>query len=90
MKKVKALPEVAAMMTVSGFNGTNSALSIISLKDWNERDRERAAIAADVSKIAKEIVAMDINAISFPEISTGENGLPFSLVDLRQRMITIS
>ncbi|MCQ1857063.1 efflux RND transporter permease subunit [Haemophilus sputorum] len=78
--KVKALPEVAAMMTVSGFSGTNSALSIISLKDWSERDRERAAISADVSKIAKEIVAMDINAISFPEISTGENGLPFSLV----------
>ncbi len=23
---------------------------------------------------------MDVNAIAFPEISTGENGLPFSLV----------
>nr|WP_314741502.1 efflux RND transporter permease subunit [uncultured Haemophilus sp.] len=79
-KKVSEIPEVAAMMTISGFNGTNSALSIISLKDWSERKRERAAIAADVAAIAKDIVPMDINAIAFPEISTGESGLPFSLV----------
>ncbi|WP_018650998.1 efflux RND transporter permease subunit [Actinobacillus capsulatus] len=79
-KKVKELPEVQAMMTVSGFNGNNTALSIISLKDWNDRARERAAISNDVAAIGKEVVGMDINAISFPEISTGENGLPFSLV----------
>ena len=79
-EEVGKIPEVAAMMTISGFNGTNSALSIISLKDWSERTRERAAISADVAAIAEEIVPMDINAISFPEISTGESGLPFSLV----------
>ena len=42
--------------------------------------RERAAISADVAAIAKQVVPMDINAIAFPEISTGESGLPFSLV----------
>lgn len=78
--EVSKIPEVSSMMTISGFNGANSALSIISLKDWNDRERERAPIAADVSKIAKSVVGMDINAISFPEISTGENDLPFSLV----------
>ncbi len=79
-KKVKEIPEVQSMMTVSGFNGTNSALSIIPLVDWNDRNRERTAIAADVAALAKKVVEMDINAIAFPEISTGENGLPFSLV----------
>ncbi|VEB26222.1 acriflavine resistance protein [Actinobacillus lignieresii] len=79
-EEVGKIPEVASMMTVSGFNGANSALSIISLKDWSERERERKPISADVSAIAKNVVGMDINAISFPEISTGENGLPFSLV----------
>lgn len=79
-KKVSEIPEVQAMMTISGFDGNNSALSIISLKDWSQRTRERAAISNDVSGIAKGIVGMDINAIAFPEISTGENGLPFSLV----------
>ncbi|MDE8035008.1 efflux RND transporter permease subunit [Actinobacillus equuli subsp. equuli] len=79
-EEVGKIPEVSSMMTVSGFNGANSALSIISLKDWNDRERERAPIAADVSAIAKNVVGMDINAIAFPEISTGENGLPFSLV----------
>ncbi len=78
--EVSKLPEVSSLMTVSGFNGTNSALSIIALKDWNDRTRERAAISNDVAAIGKKVVGMDVNAISFPEISTGENGLPFSLV----------
>ena len=79
-KEVAEIPEVSAMMTISGFNGSNSALSIISLKDWSERTRERAEISKDVAAIAKNVVPMDINAIAFPEISTGESGLPFSLV----------
>ncbi|MCK3655879.1 transporter [Pasteurellaceae bacterium Macca] len=79
-ERVRKIPEVASMMTISGFNGTNSGLSIISLKDWNDRTRERAAISADVAAIGKDVVAMDVNAIAFPEISTGESGLPFSLV----------
>ncbi|MDD0824953.1 efflux RND transporter permease subunit [Mannheimia sp. AT1] len=78
--KVSELPEVSSMMTVSGFNGGNSALSIISLKDWNDRSRERAEISNDIAAIGKQVVAMDVNAIAFPEISTGESGLPFSLV----------
>lgn len=79
-EEVRKIPEVESMMTIAGFSGTNSALSIISLKDWNERTRERAAISDEVGKIAKQVVAMDLNAIAFPEISTGESGLPFSLV----------
>lgn len=79
-ESVRKIPEVDAMMTIAGFNGSNSALSIISLKDWNERSRERAAISNDVAAAGKNVVGMDINAIAFPEISTGENGLPFSLV----------
>lgn len=78
--EVAKLPEVSSLMTISGFSGANSALSIISLKDWNERSRERAAISNDIAAIGKKVVGMDINAIAFPEISTGENGLPFSLV----------
>ncbi|HDL1226757.1 TPA: efflux RND transporter permease subunit [Mannheimia haemolytica] len=79
-QEVTKLPEVSSLMTVSGFNGANSALSIIALKDWNDRSRERAAISNDVAAIGKKVVGMDVNAIAFPEISTGENDLPFSLV----------
>ncbi|VEI45808.1 acriflavine resistance protein [Actinobacillus equuli] len=56
------------MMTVSGFNGANSALSIISLKDWNDRERERAPIAADVSAIAKMLlvwILMRLHSLKF-------------------------
>lgn len=79
-EEVSNVSEVSSVMTISGFNGSNSALSIIALKDWNDRTRERAEISNEIAALGKKVVAMDVNAISFPEISTGENGLPFSLV----------
>lgn len=78
--EVSKIPEVSTVMNIAGFAGSNSGFSIIALKDWSERNRERAAISNDVAAIGKKVVAMDVNAISFPEISTGESGLPFSLV----------
>lgn len=79
-EEVQKIPEVSTAMNIAGFAGANSGFSIIALKDWSERRRERAEIANDVAAIGKSIVAMDVNAIAFPEISTGESGLPFSLV----------
>ncbi|OOH91348.1 transporter [Pasteurellaceae bacterium 15-036681] len=77
---VNAIPEVAASMTIAGFNGGNSALSIISLKDWSERTRSQAQVKDQIAGVGSQIVGMNVNAITFPEISTGENGLPFSVV----------
>lgn len=79
-EKVSNIPEVSSVMTISGIGGGSGALSIIALKDWNERTRGRAEISNEIAALGKKVVAMDVNAIAFPEISTGENGLPFSLV----------
>ncbi|WP_373817918.1 efflux RND transporter permease subunit [Glaesserella sp.] len=79
-EKVRQIPEVSAVMNVAGFNGYNSAFTVISLKDWNDRDRSQVQISQDVAALGKDVVAMNVNAISFPEISTGESGLPFSVV----------
>lgn len=78
--KVIQLPEVHGMMSIAGFSGTNSSLSIISLKDWSERSKSQFEVKDIVAGMAKEVVGMDINAVAFPEIQTGESGLPFSLV----------
>ncbi|VTU06572.1 acriflavine resistance protein [Actinobacillus indolicus] len=78
--KVIQLPEVHGMMSIAGFSGTNSSLSIISLKDWAERSKSQFEVKDIVAGMAKEVVGMDINAVAFPEIQTGESGLPFSLV----------
>ena len=78
--KVVQLPEVHGMMSIAGFSGTNSSLSIISLKDWAERSKSQFEVKDIVAGMAKEVVGMDINAVAFPEIQTGESGLPFSLV----------
>ncbi|MDH2997249.1 transporter [Pasteurellaceae bacterium LFhippo2] len=78
--KVSQIPEVAAAMTIAGFNGGNSGLSIISLKDWSERTRSQAQIKDEIAGMASKVVGMNVNAITFPEISTGESGLPFSVV----------
>ncbi|QIW16134.1 transporter [Pasteurellaceae bacterium RH1A] len=79
-KKVLELPEVHGMMSIAGFSGSNSALSIISLKDWSERSKSQAEVKNVVAGLAKDVVAMDVNAVAFPEIQTGESGLPFSVV----------
>ena len=78
--KVVQLPEVHGMMSIAGFSGTNSSLSIISLKDWAERSKSQFEVKDIVAGMAEEVVGMDINAVAFPEIQTGESGLPFSLV----------
>lgn len=79
-EQVSNIPEVSSVMTISGIGGGSGALSIIALKDWSERTRGRAEISNEIAALGKKVVAMDVNAIAFPEISTGENGLPFSLV----------
>ncbi|QBQ64571.1 efflux RND transporter permease subunit [Actinobacillus indolicus] len=79
-EKVVKLPEVHGAMSIAGFNGGNSSLSIISLKDWSERSKSQFEVKDIVAGMAEQVVGMDINAVAFPEIQTGESGLPFSLV----------
>ncbi|MDP8034524.1 efflux RND transporter permease subunit [Pasteurella atlantica] len=79
--KVKAIPEIDSMMSIAGFSGAgNSSLAIIMLKDWAERSRSMFEVKNDIAKLGKVVPEMNVNAITFPEISTGESGLPFSLV----------
>ncbi|MDG6882702.1 Efflux pump membrane transporter BepE [Phocoenobacter uteri] len=79
-KEVTEMPEVNRIMNISGFSGANSALSLIMLKDWNERSRGIMEMKGTIGQIGKKIPEMNVTAITFPEISTGESGLPFSLV----------
>ncbi|WDI29710.1 efflux RND transporter permease subunit [Glaesserella parasuis] len=79
-EKVVKLPEVHGAISIAGFNGGNSSLSIISLKDWSERSKSQFEVKDIVAGMAEQVVGMDINAVAFPEIQTGESGLPFSLV----------
>ena len=88
-KEVAEIPEVSAMMTISGFNGSNGALSIISLKDWSERTRERAEISKDVAAIAKMLfqwTSMLSPSLKFPQVKVVYR----SHWSLRQRIITPS
>ncbi|MDP8169995.1 efflux RND transporter permease subunit [Pasteurella skyensis] len=79
--KVKNIDEIKSMMSIAGFSGAgNSSLSLVMLKDWKDRQRGMIAVKNDIAKIGKTVPEMNVNAINFPEISTGESGLPFSLV----------
>lgn len=53
-EEVSKVSEVSSVMTISGFNGGNSALSIIALKDWNDRTRERAEISNEIAALGKK------------------------------------
>lgn len=79
-QKTQELPEVSATQIMPGFPAANGAFSLIPLVDWRERTRSQAEVMAEVSQLANQVPEMSVITFAFPEISTGEGGLPFSFV----------
>lgn len=77
---IKATPEVEYSQVVSGEPSSNQAIAIMTLKDWNERDRSQAQIMADLNAKAKNIPEMSVTGFAFPEVNTGEQGPPIGFV----------
>ena len=65
---------------VSGEPSSNQAIAIMTLKDWNERDRSQAQIMEDLNAKAKSIPEMSVTGFAFPEVNTGEQGPPIGFV----------
>lgn len=80
MDQVKEIPEVHFSQMIAGIPSSSGAFLIISLKDWADRQRSQAQVLAQVNNLAKSTAEASISAFAFPEISTGESGLPFSFV----------
>lgn len=79
-KKVQAIPEVDLMMNISGFMGPNTSLAMVVLKDWSERTKGMLEIKNEIAALGQQVPEISVNAVTFPEIPTGESGLPFSFV----------
>lgn len=77
---LKETPEVDFSMVISGVPASNQSLSIVTLKDWNERKRNQANVIAELNQKASEISEISLSAISLPEINTGESGAPIGFV----------
>ncbi|MDO4697370.1 MAG: efflux RND transporter permease subunit [Pasteurellaceae bacterium] len=78
--ETQKIPEVSATQIMPGFPSANGAFALIPLVDWSERTRSQAEVMAEVSKVGSQVPEMSVMAFAFPEISTGEGGLPFSFV----------
>ncbi|OOS00290.1 transporter [Haemophilus paracuniculus] len=79
-KEINKLPEVKATQIMPGIPSANGAFMLVPLVDWNERSRSQKEMMAEVNKIGAGVTEASIMGFAFPEISTGESGLPFSFV----------
>ena len=80
MKNLMEMPEVSFGMSIAGAPSSNTSLNIVTLKDWKERSRKQAAIMNELNTKAKSIPEVSVSAFNFPEIDTGEQGPPVSIV----------
>ena len=80
MKNVMETPEVSFGMSIAGAPNSNGSLNIITLKDWKERSRKQSAVMNEINAKAKSIPEVSVSAFNFPEIDTGEQGPPVSIV----------
>ena len=72
--------EVQFAMTISGVPSTNQSLNVVTLKDWKDRSRSQAQVLAELNTKAKGIPEVSVSGFAFPEIETGEQGLPIGFV----------
>ena len=80
MKNLMEMPEVSFGMSIAGAPSSNASLNIVTLKAWKERSRKQAAIMNELNAKAKSIPEVSVSAFNFPEIDTGEQGPPVSIV----------
>ncbi|OZN24510.1 transporter [Actinobacillus seminis] len=79
-KILEATDEVQFSLVISGIPNTNQSLNIITLKDWNDRQRTQSQVMAELNQKAKMIPEVAISGFAFPEIETGEQGTPIGFI----------
>ena len=72
--------EVQFAMSISGVPSTNQSLNVVTLKDWKDRSRSQAKVLEELNNKAKAIPEVSVSGFAFPEIETGEQGLPIGFV----------
>lgn len=76
---IKTIPERSFYQVIAGFP-SNGAISFVTLKDWAERSRSQKEIMDDVNQKLQGVPEINFNVFALPEINTGEQGLPVSIV----------
>ncbi|OOF80883.1 efflux RND transporter permease subunit [Rodentibacter caecimuris] len=80
MKTVMDTEEVSFGMSIAGAPSSNQSLNIVTLKDWKARSRKQSEVMNELNVKAKGLPEVSISAFNFPEIDTGEQGPPVSIV----------
>ncbi|QGM81092.1 efflux RND transporter permease subunit [Otariodibacter oris] len=74
------IPEVSATQIMPGFPSANGAFLLFPLVTSSERDLSQAEVLNKIKAMADRVPEASIMTFQPAEISTGENGLPFSFV----------
>ncbi|HEY9035511.1 MAG TPA: efflux RND transporter permease subunit [Pseudomonadales bacterium] len=71
-----SLPEHGKSFIMSGYNGPNTFLSLVILKDWSERIRSQKQVQQDLQAKLGGVAGLRITSFNLPGIPGATSGLP--------------
>ncbi|TNF32828.1 MAG: multidrug efflux protein, partial [Gammaproteobacteria bacterium] len=71
-----SLPEHGKSFIMSGYNGPNTFLSLVMLKDWSERERSQAKVQKELQANLGNIAGVRITSFNLPGIPGATSGTP--------------
>lgn len=78
-ENVLSTDEAQFSLVISGAPNSNQAMNIVTLKDWNDRNRSQNQVMKELNEKNKAVPEVSASAFAFPEIDTGEQGPPISV-----------
>ncbi|MCM2678212.1 multidrug efflux RND transporter permease subunit [Echinimonas agarilytica] len=79
-EQVVKIPEIDSWLAFSGVPSSNTAMGILNLKTWSQRDRVQSEVIADTSAIIANSAGLSFSAFAFPELPGASSGLPVQFV----------
>jgi multidrug efflux pump len=79
-KVYQSFPETTGRFIVNGYQGLNSNISGMIVKDWTERKQTVMQLLPQVQAKLNQITGMQVFAFNLPPLPGGTGGLPVSMV----------
>jgi multidrug efflux pump len=79
INSLRKVPDSDSAITVTGIPTSHSALSFISLKDWQQRKKSALSIQSNLQQMVNQIPGLAINIIMPPSLP-GPSGLPLQII----------
>ena len=76
----QSLPEHQNSFIMGGYNGPNTFLSLVMLKDWSDRERSQREVQSQLQEQLAGVAGLRINSYDLPGIPGATGGVPLQFV----------